>query len=713
MHPPKTERKPLFCAFYDDLILLIICNYSEGIMDGLKSERFMFSIATLAAIACVIHNVLEGWEFWMPWVILVCTTGLWWLHITQGLSRDVRITLCFAYSAFLLFYHDIHEINVLELTLSFAIFLSVTALADNRMLLDLALLEYPIVMAFQTYIALKNGTVDFSAFSIIYAAFQLLIILIFYLIARIGIKTRINERIGRQKWMEAVNANDRDMEDFLSNISHELRTPINVISGMTSLMQKTGQTPELASIREAGIRLAHQIDDIQDYTEIMRGDIVLDEENYMCTSLINDVVASYNSVYLKSNLELIVDLDPETPSILYGDFKKLHKIFRHLIDNSFKFTNEGGVYVRLFTMPQDYGVNLVIEVTDTGVGMSREDMSRVSKGLYQANKKRTRSTGGIGIGLPIVYGMVHKMSGFVMINSDKGKGTTVRVTIPQSVIDPSPCLSINAETNDAYVLYFRLERYKVPEVRDFLRTMAVNLATGLKKKLYNASDRDELEQVLDDTHIKYIFTGQEEYDADKDVMDALSINGYKVVIAAAPGFKASPGSKVIPVPIPLYALPIVKVINGPASEEGVQDDGRKVNFAGLKVLVVDDEPMNIMVAEGIFKNYGMVVESAESGKESISKFENNDYDVIFMDHMMPEMDGVDAMKIIRRIAARTHKSPVMIALTANALSGSREMFIREGFDGFIAKPIDLADFEHVMKRVLPQGKVSYEGRSEA
>jgi CheY-like chemotaxis protein len=138
-----------------------------------------------------------------------------------------------------------------------------------------------------------------------------------------------------------------------------------------------------------------------------------------------------------------------------------------------------------------------------------------------------------------------------------------------------------------------------------------------------------------------------------------------------------------------------------------------VNFAGLKVLVVDDEPMNIMVAEGIFKNYGMVVESAESGKESISKFENNDYDVIFMDHMMPEMDGVDAMKIIRRIAARTHKSPVMIALTANALSGSREMFIREGFDGFIAKPIDLADFEHVMKRVLPQGKVSYEGRSEA
>ena len=681
-------------------------------MDEVKSERFMFSIATLAAIACVMNNILKGWEFWMPWVILACTAALWWLHITQKFQRDIRIMLCFAYSAFLVFYHDIHDVDVVEITLSFALFLSTVGLADSLMLLDLALLEYPVIMLFQLFIALKNGNADLSVFSLVRAGFHLLITLIFYFIARMGINYRMNERIGKQKWMEAVNANDRDMEDFLSNISHELRTPINVISGMTSLMQKTGRSQEIASIQEAGVRLAHQIEDIQDYTEIMRGEIVLDEENYMCSSLINDVVTSYNTVYPKSNLEFIVDFDPEIPSILYGDFKKLHKIFRHIIDNSIKFTNEGGVYIKVFTAPKDYGVNLIIEVTDTGIGMSREDMFKVSKGLYQANKKRTRSTGGIGIGLPIVYGIVHKMGGFVMINSDKGRGTKVRVTIPQSVIDPSPCLSISGESKDAYVLYFRLERFKVPEVRDFLRSMAVNLATGLKRKLYNASDKNELEQVLDDDHITYIFTAEAEYEADKDALDALAANGYKVVVAASEGFKASPGSKVIPVPRPLYALPVAKVINGTGEDDGTGDDGRKVHFAGLRVLVVDDEPMNIMVADGIFRNYGMLVDSAESGKESIDKFEKYDYDVIFMDHMMPEMDGVDAMKIIRRIAARTHRTPVMIALTANALSGSKEMFIREGFDGFIAKPIDLVDFEHVMKRLLPKGMISYEGRSE-
>jgi signal transduction histidine kinase/CheY-like chemotaxis protein len=682
-------------------------------MDELKSEQLMLSVATLAAIACAIHNVLEGWEFWVPWVILVSTAALWWIHITQKFQRDMRITLCFVYSAFIVFYHDIHGISQLELTLSFALFLSVTALADRMMLLDIALLEYPVVMLFQIYVTSQNQTADYGVFSIIYAAFQFLIIMIFYLIARIGLNHRISERIGRKKWMEAVSANDRDMEDFLSNISHELRTPINVINGMTALMQKNESIPELASIQEAGIRLAHQVEDIQDYTEIMRGAIVLDEENYIFTSLINDVVAGYNSSCLSSRLELVVDLDPKTPAILRGDFKKLHKIFRHIIDNAFKFTKEGGIYLQVFTMPQDYGVNLIIEVTDTGIGMSREDMSRVSNGLYQANKKRDRSTGGIGIGLPIVYGMVHKMGGFVVISSDGQSGTKVRVAIPQNVIDPSPCLSISDEIKKSYVLYFRLGRHKVPEVRDFLRSMALNLATGLNKTPYIACDKSELEQVLDDKSISYIFAGQEEYEADKDALDALSVNGYEVVIAAAPGFKVTPGSRVICVPVPLYAFPIVKVMSGTATDKGIGGNAGKLDLSGIKALVVDDEPMNIMVAEGIFRNYGMVVDSVTSGKGAITKFENEEMDVIFMDHMMPEMDGVAAMKIIRRIAARTQRKPVIIALTANALSTSKEMFIREGFDGFIAKPIDMADFEHVMKSVLPGAVIRSEGGSES
>ena len=124
--------------------------------------------------------------------------------------------------------------------------------------------------------------------------------------------------------------------------------------------------------------------------------------------------------------------------------------------------------------------------------------------------------------------------------------------------------------------------------------------------------------------------------------------------------------------------------------------------------MVDDEQMNLVVAAGLFRDYRMVTDTAESGKEAIKKYEDNDYDVIFMDHMMPEMDGVEAMKRIRQMADTSYRKPIIIALTANALSGAREMFIKEGFDGFVAKPIDTGEFERVMKNVLPDEMVRYE-----
>ena len=159
---------------------------------------------------------------------------------------------------------------------------------------------------------------------------------------------------------------------------------------------------------------------------------------------------------------------------------------------------------------------------------------------------------------------------------------------------------------------------------------------------------------------------------------------------------------------PLYGSAIVRIINGDYRGDL---NAAKPSFAGIHALVVDDEPMNLVVAMGIFKEYGFVVETAESGKEAIQKYRDEDYAVVFMDHMMPEMDGVEAMKQIRQVAAERHQNPVILALTANVLSGEREMFMQEGFDGFLAKPIDINEFERVMKRVLSEVANHDEGRA--
>jgi CheY-like chemotaxis protein len=171
------------------------------------------------------------------------------------------------------------------------------------------------------------------------------------------------------------------------------------------------------------------------------------------------------------------------------------------------------------------------------------------------------------------------------------------------------------------------------------------------------------------------------------------------------------GSEVIVIPKPIYGYPVTRILNGDtsipklSSSEGVKD----LNLEGVRALIVDDEPMNLVVASGLFREYKMIIDTAESGKEAIYKYDVGDYDVIFMDHMMPEMDGVEAMKKIRYVADQKGKRVKVIALTANAISGAREMFLREGFDGFISKPIVISDFEKVMSRVMSDSRGSNSG----
>lgn len=670
-------------------------------MGDSAKERLVLFIITTSSIGCVAENLLAKWEFWVPPLLILGILALWWLHFSQKMDLRVRSDLYFIYAAFLTFYHGVHIDSFFDIAVICMLLMITFAVLDRTLMLHLVLVEYLVLSVIQFLILTPEETIFADPISFMRIVLHAGTFLCTYFLCRMAVGSRIASDTKVKEWREAVRENDHDMEDFLSNISHELRTPVNVVNGMTTLLQKESERDELSAIRDAGIRLSHQIEDIQDFTEIKRGELILEEENYMCISLVNDVVSFFRAHNRQNALELIVDLAPETPAMLKGDIRKLHKIFRHLLDNSLKFTRRGGVYIKVFSERQEYGVNLTIEVTDTGIGMTRAAIAQVSKGLYQANKKRNRSTGGIGIGLPIVYGMVHQMNGFVNIRSIRGKGTTVHISVPQQVVDPAPCLSVTEKEQKDIVFYLKPEKYKVPELRDFSKAMAVNLARGLKKQLYSASEKRELEHLRDELDVGFIFTGQEEYEAESSMFDYLVGQGIRVIVYANNQQGVRPGSGVIVMPKPLYGFPVVRILNGENGTDGFADmDQGKTKFAGIRALIVDDEPMNLVVASGLLREYEMIPDTAESGREAIEKYTAGEYDVVFMDHMMPEMDGVEAMKHIRQAALSSGRHPVIIALTANALSGAREMFLREGFDGFIAKPIDIGEFERVMKRVL-------------
>ncbi|MBO4395993.1 MAG: response regulator [Eubacterium sp.] len=676
------------------------------------SEIFVLIVITIAYIGLGVETILLGWEGWMVPLIFIAIIALWCIYIPHKLASEMRM-LFFIYAMMASFFHGIHKTSQFDVVVVTAIMLTVMSLLDRIYMLNVILIEFMAIMLNQVW--MSNST-EMSNVDIILVSRILLhlgAVICIYLFCRLTVRYRLAQKESHLRDELEANENKEDMEDFLSNISHELRTPVNVVNGMSRLFLKKEESEEVDAIYGAGIRLSEQIESIQDYTEIKRGELILEEEKYMTMSLIHDVVTDYHRSHGRDDLELVVDLDPRVPSMMRGDIKKLHKVFKHLLSNAIKFTRDGGIYIKVNANPREYGANLIIQVTDTGVGMTRKDIALVSRGMYQANKKRNRSTGGIGIGLPIVYGFVHRMNGFVKIESRRGVGTTVKVSIPQTIIDPAPCLRVREDFSGDVMFFTDPGKYRIPVLREFYKTMAVNIATGLGMRLYSASSQEEADRLLRNLNVTHIFMGVEEYEENKAYFEDLCKQGYIVSISAYENFRPDADSRVKVMPKPLYGIPVVRILNNGEVLENEEDTQKqKLSLAGLSALIVDDEPMNLVVASGLFRDYKMYTDTAESGMEALAKYENEEYDVIFMDHMMPEMDGVEAMKRLREMADHMGRSPKIIALTANALSGAREMFMKEGFDGFIAKPIDIGEFERVMKNCFPSTGVSEEGRRD-
>ena len=680
-------------------------------MSHKRNENFIVLLALLSSIGITVESILLKWEFWVPPIIVIASILLWVANLLGKPDYTVRRILYFVYALFVVFFHGVHMTSFFDSTLVVALVMISYSFLRQMYMLHLFLAEYVVILTIQFFLLRSDENFVLDSLTVSRVILHVAIIFFVYLsCTKIVRDHTANEEIVADK-DDRIEKYEEDMEDFLSNISHELRTPVNVVNGMSELLIKKNNGTEAYSIKDAGIRLAYQIEDIQDYTECKRNKVILEEEDYMSTSVLNDVVSSFRLMDNSNGLHLVADLDPAVPNMLRGDIKKLHKIFRHLLENAMKFTKSGGIYVRMYSEDTDYGVNLCIEMTDTGIGMDRKTLDSLSEGMFQADKKRNRNAGGIGLGLYIVFGFAHRMGGFVKIESEPGAGTTVRVTIPQKVVDEARCIQLSPSFKGDIVFHVRSDKFKVPKVRDFYRSMALNLAAGIHVPLYSAETKKDVERFVEKLDVSYVFMGQEEYEDDPEYFDRLSMGDIIVGVSAGMDFRPRYGSRVMIMPRPLYGYPVMKLLNEGrgATHMDFTEDVVKPVMKNVRALIVDDEPMNLVVARSLFADYDMDIDTAESGREGVDKFTDGDYDIVFMDHMMPEMDGVEAMKLIKKAGEKQGKPAVVVALTANAVSGAREMFMKEGFDGFIAKPINVTDFERVMIQVLPESKIEKGG----
>ena len=661
---------------------------------------------TLFAAVLIGEAILLGWEQWALMLIGLGVVAGWTMHILHILTDHQRLWLNSAMMMAAFFFYGTHQSSAFDLAIVMAAVIMMYTMTGQKLLITLCQVTYYVTMTYEINSLSKAG-VEFDALFVTRSLLHLWMIFMICWFSRTIIDkwTRVLKQ-SHQEIDQLTDATER-LNDFLANVSHELRTPVNAVVGLTGICIDKVKDPELLTdlhaIRDAGDRVAEQISDILDYSEIDRGKLALNEEDYMLASVLSDLVSELRP-FKPSSIELVIDADPSIPAVMHADVGKLKKILSHLIMNGIKYTRDGGVYVRISAIPEQYGVNLFIEITDTGIGMSEEETERIFDRFYQVDSGRSRSASGLGLGLSIVSGFVASMGGFMTLSSSQGIGTTMRVSLPQKVVDPSSCMSVRRREQLCLGAFLRFDKFDKPEVREYYNSMVRNIVRGLGVQMHRVENLENLKKLLKTVRLTHLFISDTEYAADGELMEELA-EKMLVVVVAEPDFELPADTKVRLMPKPFYCFPVASVLN--MDPDTTEEEHYHLRCSGARTLVVDDEPMNLTVARSILKRYGMIVTTASSGQEAITLCKTQPFDIVFMDHMMPGMDGIEAMKRIRADGSRASSDMPIVMLTANAVSTAKETFLAEGFDGFVSKPIELRELERVLQKVLPRSLLSF------
>jgi PAS domain S-box-containing protein len=405
----------------------------------------------------------------------------------------------------------------------------------------------------------------------------------------------IGRDITRRKEMEEeAKAASLAKSSFLANMSHELRTPLNVVIGLTELILEEEMTEYLKSnlikISNAGNTLLSIVNDILDFSKLESGKLTLLPVEYYTASLLNDIITLVITRLGEKPITFRLNIKDGLPNKLLGDDLRVKQIFTNLLTNAVKYTSEGSIELSVSCEREGGTVWMDVAVSDTGMGIPKDDIKSLFLDYYQVIANATRNIEGTGLGLPITKRLVEMMDGQISVESEQGKGSTFRFRIKQSFVND---MALGAEVSEK------------------LRTFC--------------------------------------YSDDKRV---------------------------------------------------VSRKLARVNLSYARVLVVDDMQTNLDVASGILRKYQMQVDVLNNGQAAIDRIreEKPVYNAIFMDHMMPGMDGIETVDRIRALDTEYAKRIPIIALTANAIQGTDKLFFAHDFQAFITKPIDMMEMDSVLRK---------------
>ena len=514
----------------------------------------------------------------------------------------------------------------------------------------------------------------------------------------VGSTDDVSETERLQKALEDAN---RAKSDFLANMSHEIRTPMNAIIGMAELSLREDIPPVaqeyMLTIKQAGGNLLDIINDILDFSKIESGNIGIVRNEYMPSSLINDVVHIIKSKAHKPGLRFVVNIDNQIPAALEGDVKRIRQVMLNLLGNAVKYTDRGHVSLSVNMTPEGGdAIMLVIEVADSGSGIKQEDMAKLFDKFTRFDQARNRNVEGTGLGLAITKSVVEAMDGEIEVRSAPGQGSVFTVRLPQGIIDHRK-LAVVDDVENKKVLIF--------ERREVCRNSIVQTMEGLGVIHKLVATTSEFYNDLVSNAYSFVFVAAVLYERAKQEYGELKTDA-RIMLVAEFG-EAVKEKNISVLTTPIFTLPVADFLNGVSYFDSIGASGSRLSgyvAPGVRILSVDDIKTNLTVLEGLLKPLRVQVTSCSSGLEALEAVMASRFDLIFMDHMMPDMDGVETTRKIRGMEGECacEKGIPIIALSANAVAGVRGEFLENGFDDFLPKPIDIARLNEILFKWIPE-----------
>jgi CheY-like chemotaxis protein/anti-sigma regulatory factor (Ser/Thr protein kinase) len=500
-------------------------------------------------------------------------------------------------------------------------------------------------------------------------------------------------------------------------MSHEIRTPMNAISGMAELLLRKDlpdeARTEVQDIKHAAVNLISIINDILDFSKIEAGKMEIIPVKYMLSSLVNDTVNIIHMRLTEKPIRFFTNIEGNIPNNLIGDETRLRQILLNLLSNAVKYTDKGHIGLSITEQKREKEqVWLEITVTDSGKGIKPEDQARLFGRFVQFDTRKNLGIEGTGLGLAITKKLCEAMGGDISVKSEYGKGSVFTVHLSQGVSSTESFAAVE-NAADKKVLVYEGRVVCAKSVCWSLDNMGVpHTLVATQEEFSEAMLREEW---------YCVFSGYGLYGKIKRVMDRSADDfpgGKKPLLALMVewGMEA-PISNVRFVSLPIQSQSIGNILNGKADAKSFVDSSDNIRFIMPKVrlLVTDDIAINLKVAEGLLAPYQATVDTCLSGAKAVETVKLRYYDLVFMDHIMPVMNGIEATRIIREWEAEqrargiARSSVPIIALTANAVVGVREMFIENGFNDFLAKPIDVFKLDEILYRWIPKEKREKKG----